>query len=96
VNILFVCILFMSRDSSVDVAMGYGLEGQGLICGKERVFLLSTASRPRLEPTQLPIQWTHRTPSPGVKWPGRDADHSPPSSAEVENGAILLFTHMSS
>jgi hypothetical protein len=25
-------------------------------------------------------------PFPGVKaWPGRDADHSPPSSAEVEN-----------
>jgi hypothetical protein len=21
----------------------------------------------------------------GVKWPGRDADHPPPSSAEVEN-----------
>jgi hypothetical protein len=22
---------------------------------------------------------------PGVKWPGRGADHPPPSSAEVEN-----------
>jgi hypothetical protein len=26
---------------------------------------------------------------PGVKWPGHDADHSPPSSAEVENGAAV-------
>jgi hypothetical protein len=27
---------------------------------------------------------------PGVKWPGRDADHSPPSSAEVKDGAAIL------
>jgi hypothetical protein len=25
------------------------------------------------------------TLSPGVKWPGREADHSPPSSTEVKN-----------
>jgi hypothetical protein len=28
------------------------------------------------------IPWTI---SPGVKWPGREAEHSPPSSAEVRN-----------
>jgi hypothetical protein len=29
---------------------------------------------------------TTEGPFPGAKaWPGRDADHSPPSSAEVEN-----------
>jgi hypothetical protein len=38
-------------------------------------------SRPALGPTQSPVQWV-----PGVKArPGRDADQSPPSSAEVEN-----------
>jgi hypothetical protein len=26
---------------------------------------------------------------PGVKRPGREADHSPPSSAEVKNGGAL-------
>jgi hypothetical protein len=43
-------------------------------------------SRPALEPTQPPVQWVPEVLSPGVKArPGRDADHSPPSSAEVEN-----------
>jgi hypothetical protein len=39
-----------------------------------------------LGPTQPPVQWVQGVLSPGVKArPGRDADHSPPSSAEVEN-----------
>jgi hypothetical protein len=28
-------------------------------------------------------------PSPGVKWQGREADHSPPPSAEVKNGGAI-------
>jgi len=36
-------------------------------------------------PTQPPIQWVVGALSLGVKQPGREADHSPPSSAEVEN-----------
>jgi hypothetical protein len=27
--------------------------------------------------------------SPGEKWPGRGADHLPPSSAEVKNGGTM-------
>jgi hypothetical protein len=43
-------------------------------------------SRPALGPTQPPVQWVPGVLSLGVKArPGRDADHSPPSSAEVEN-----------
>jgi hypothetical protein len=39
-----------------------------------------------LGPTQPPVQWVPGVPSPGVKArPGRDADHSPPSSVQVEN-----------
>jgi hypothetical protein len=35
--------------------------------------------------------------SPEVKWEGRDADHSPPSSAQVKNdGAIPPLSHISS
>jgi hypothetical protein len=51
----------------------------------QRIFLLAPASRPALGPTQPPIQCTGG-PFPGGKArPGRDADHSPPSSAEVKN-----------
>jgi hypothetical protein len=49
------------------------------------IFLFTTASRTGLRPTQPPIQWVPGAPSLGVKRPGRGADHSPPSSAEVKN-----------
>jgi hypothetical protein len=35
-------------------------------------------------PTHPPIQWVPGALSLGVKLPGREADHSPPSSAEVK------------
>jgi hypothetical protein len=43
------------------------------------------ASRTALGPTQPPIQWVPGVLSLGVKRPGREADHLPPSSAEVKN-----------
>jgi hypothetical protein len=48
------------------------------------VFLFDTASRPALGSTQPPTQWVLGPLSLGVKWPGREANHSPPSSAEVK------------
>jgi hypothetical protein len=36
-------------------------------------------------PTQPPIQWITGVPSPQVKRPGREADHSPPASVEDKN-----------
>jgi hypothetical protein len=41
-------------------------------------------SGPALGPTQPPIQWV-----PVVKRQECEADHSPPSSAEVKNGGAL-------
>jgi hypothetical protein len=41
-------------------------------------------SRTALGPTQRPIQWARGALTLGVKRPGREADHSPPSSAEVK------------
>jgi hypothetical protein len=49
------------------------------------IFLFTTASRTALGPTQPPIEWVPGALSLGVKRPGREADHSPPSSAEVKN-----------
>jgi len=46
------------------------------------IFLFNTTSRPA--PTQPPIQWVPGALFLWVKRPGREADHSPPSSAEVK------------
>jgi hypothetical protein len=50
-----------------------------------RIFLFATVSRTALGPTQPHIQWVQGDLSLGVKRQGREADHSPPSSAEVKN-----------
>jgi hypothetical protein len=51
----------------------------------QKIFTLASASRAALEPIQPPAQWVPGVLSPGVKArPGRDADHSPPFSAEVK------------
>jgi hypothetical protein len=79
---------FKSRDNSVGIVLGYGLDDRG-----SRVrfpagtgnFLFTIASRTALGPTQPPIQWVPGALSVGAKRPGREADHSPPSSAEVKN-----------
>jgi len=48
-------------------------------------FLFAITSRSTLGPSQPPSQWVLGAISPEVKRPGREADHSPPSSAEVKN-----------
>jgi hypothetical protein len=39
-----------------------------------------------------PIQWVPGDLSPGLKRPGREADHSPPTSAEVKKTWIYTLT----
>jgi hypothetical protein len=56
------------------------------------IFLFTTASRTALGPTQPPIQWVSGALSLGVKRPGREADHSPPSSTEVKNAWNYIST----
>jgi hypothetical protein len=77
----------MSRDSSVGIALGYGLEDRG-----SRVRFLAGAGNFSLHhrvqdgsgahPASYPMGI--RALSVGVKRPGSEADHSPPSSAEVK------------
>jgi hypothetical protein len=52
----------------------------------------TTASRTALGPTQPPIQWVPGVLSQGVKRPGREVDHSPPSSAEVKEW-VEIYLH---
>jgi hypothetical protein len=55
------------------------------------IFLFETVSRPALVPSQPPLQWVPGALSLGVKRPGRETDHLPPSSAEVkECGELYL------
>jgi hypothetical protein len=56
------------------------------------IFLFTTASRMALGPTQPPIQWVPGILSLGAKRPGREADHSPPSSVEVKEW-VKLYLH---
>jgi hypothetical protein len=49
------------------------------------------SSRPALGSTQPSIQWVLGALSPGVKQPGRGADHSSPGSAEVKKIWILYI-----
>jgi hypothetical protein len=79
----------MSRDSSVGIALGYGMDYRGSRVrfpggGGLGIFHFTTASRTALGLTQPPIQWVLGALSLGVKRPGREADHSPQSSAEVK------------
>jgi hypothetical protein len=77
-----------SRDSSVGIALGYGLDDRGF-----RVRFPAEAGKfslhPRVQngsgahPASYPMDT--RGSFPGVKRPGREADHSPPSSADVKN-----------
>jgi hypothetical protein len=42
--------------------------------------------------TQPPTQWISGAVSPGIKWLGREADHSLPSSVEVKK-YVDLYIH---
>jgi hypothetical protein len=59
-----------SRDS--DWLRAERPRGRSSSPGSVKHSVYSTASRPATGPTQPPVQWV-----PGVKLPGREADHSP-------------------
>jgi hypothetical protein len=77
-----------SRDNSVGIALGYGLADRG-----SRVRFPAGAGNFSLHHNVQNGSGAHPSSYPmgnrgsfrGVKRPGREADHSPPSSAEVKN-----------
>jgi hypothetical protein len=85
-NIILSTVLPRSRGSSVSVGSDYGLDDRGSISDRGRGFFLSLSVQTGsgAHPTFCPMgTWG---PFPGGKArPGLDADHSPPSSAEVKN-----------
>jgi hypothetical protein len=76
--------MFRKRSWYSDWLRAGRQRGWGSSAGRVKNFLFSTSSRAGLGYTQPPIQWVHVALSPEVKRPGREADHSPPSSAEVK------------
>jgi hypothetical protein len=80
--------LCSKEDSAVGTDTTKGLESRrGL-----GIFLFTTTSRTALGPTLPPIQWVSGALSWGVKRPGREADHSPPSSAKIKNASSYTST----
>jgi hypothetical protein len=78
---------YVENMSRFNIVTGYGLSDTGVavrVLGGSKDFLFSASSRPALGPTQPPIRWVLGALSPGVKRQGREADHSPPNSAEVK------------
>jgi hypothetical protein len=86
ISISWALTLFLLR------LIAFRCHGKGTSCSmfpyrdsqQVKIFLFSTASKLVMGPTQPPIQWV-----PGVKRPGRAADRSPQSSAEVKNGVAI-------
>jgi len=67
--------------------LGYGLDDRGFESRQELgiFFVLTTASRPPLGLTQPAVEWVPGVSSLLLKRPGREADNSPPSSADVKD-----------
>jgi hypothetical protein len=86
-----------SRDSSVGIATRQAEEWGFYSLQWQEIYLFSITSRPALVPT-YPLIPSHAMGCfPVLKRLGREAEHSPPSSAEVRNcGVITLLPNMSS
>jgi hypothetical protein len=88
-------VLKRSRDSSVGIALGYMLDDRGSIPGRDREFFSSPPRPDRLwgPPGLLSNGYEGEgVLSSGVKRPGREADHSPSSNAEVKNAGSYTST----
>lgn len=96
-NVFLYYYLNRGWDNSVGIVMSYGLGGQGSIPDKGKIIPMSIVSRLTLGPIKPPIQWVPAALSPWLKRPGGEAEHSPPSPAEVKNdGGKSPFPNTSS
>jgi hypothetical protein len=90
-------LMLRSRMRGIIPPPQYVSVGWCLVKYKDNFTFTFTESRLALGPTQPPIQRVSSALSPGLKLPWLEADHSPPSSAEVKNTGSYTFTpHTSS
>jgi hypothetical protein len=84
-----MCPLFGSRGSAVDIADCYYVDGQefGL-----RVLVRARFSLLHVVQTGFGLTQPHVQCVPGALSPGREIDHSSPTSAEVKNTWIYTST----
>jgi hypothetical protein len=84
-----------NRDSSVGIALGYGLDNRGsgvrFPTGAGN-FSLHHRFQNGSGAHPASIKWVPGVLSLGVKRPGREADHSPPSSTEAKE-RVELYLH---
>jgi hypothetical protein len=81
-----ITLSLRSRGSSVSIVSDYGLDDRGSITDEAEDFSFSLCVQigSGAHPASYPMGTGD--PFPGGKArPGRDTDHSPPSSAEVKN-----------
>jgi hypothetical protein len=85
-SLIFFIITYSKPEQLSGTTLGYRMDyidfesRQGL-----GIILFTTASRPTLRPNQPPIQRVPGALSLEVKWRGREADHSTPSSTQDKN-----------
>jgi hypothetical protein len=75
-------------DSSVNIVIGYRLDGWGSVPGRGKRFFCTSSveTGSGVHPSSSPVGGL----SPVVKQLGHEADYSPPSSVEVKNGDAIL------
>jgi hypothetical protein len=84
-----------SRDSSAGTATIYGLDDQGVVVRvpvRSRIFSSTRHPDRMWRPPSLLSNGYRGALSPGVKPPGCETDHSPPTSAEVKKMWIYIST----
>jgi hypothetical protein len=82
-----------NRGSSVNVVITVRVDHRASILGRDRDFISSPPRPDRLwGPPSLISYGYEGAFSSGTMQPEREADHLPPSSAEVKNGRSYTFT----
>jgi hypothetical protein len=79
----------VARDSSVGIATRYGLDGPGNESRLGARFSAPVQTGPGVHPA---LHTMGTGSFSGVKWPERDVDHPPSSSAEVKERVELCLS----
>jgi hypothetical protein len=87
-----LCFLIPQRSRYIDWLRAGRPRGRSSSPGGRKNFHSSMSSRQALGPTQPPIKWMPVALSPEVKLSRREADHSPPTSADVKKTWVCTST----